>query len=207
MGSVGVVFSRALREAVRLPLSWSRVEAALEAQPELVRHADRLALLEGHVRATLALGKPLPGAMRASVVPVLGNVAEAIVEMELVERGWQPVYDDVEGFSFGPGIDLLMLDPPLERLVAVEVKSTIQRGRWPRLSRGGSKQLTAQWLDDGANVGMAQWEIGSEDVYLLVAQVRLRERVWRCCIAADPTRALPVTDEAQLKDLRWLDGA
>jgi hypothetical protein len=55
-------------------------------------------------------------------------------------------------------VDLLMLHPLLERLVAIEVKSTIQLGRWPRLATGRNEQLTPAWFDAPGNQGITEWE-------------------------------------------------
>lgn len=98
-----------------------------------------------------------------------------------------------------------MLDPTLERLVAIEVKSTIQPRRWPRLAPGRSKQLPPEWLDGQGNVGMVDWAVDAADVYLMVAQVHLLRRRWRCCLAGDSMRPRPVADEGQLCALDWID--
>ncbi|WP_404348433.1 hypothetical protein LG324_12845 [Phycicoccus jejuensis] len=195
---------RALREATAFMFPEETLRGTLRATPALIRDPARLALLEVLVKETLIEGAPLPAALRSSALPVLGNVAEAVLEALLVDHGWQPVYDDDRGFSSGPGVDLLMLDPTLSRLVAIEVKSTIQQGRWPRLSRARSKQLTPQWLDGPGNAGMAELGMSSADIYLMVAQVHLRNRRWRCCLAGDATAPQPVTEKRQLADLDWL---
>ncbi len=121
----------------------------------------------------------------------------------LADHGWQPVYDDA-GSSSGHGVDLRMLDPSLERLVAIEVKSTIQQGRWPRLATGRSEQMTQSWFDAPGNQGMAEWHVGATDIYAMVAQVHLRRRLWRSCIAGDAQLPQPVTSAEQLSGLNWL---
>ncbi|KGN39805.1 hypothetical protein [Knoellia aerolata] len=195
---------RALRNAAQFSIPEETRQANLAATPELVRDPERLAPLEAAIKATLTDGALLPAALRSSAVPVLGNIAEAVVESLLGDRGWQPVYGDDQGFSFGPGIDLLMMDPTLARLVAIEVKSTIQPGRWPRLARGRSLQLTPEWLNGPGNTGMVEWGVRSDDTFLMVVQVQLRSRRWRCCLAGDPISPRPVTEERQLEDLDWL---
>lgn len=93
----------------------------------------------------------------SAALPVLGDIAEAVVESVLADHGWQPVHDDDAGFSFGHGVDLLMLDPGLDRMVAIEVKSTIQPARWPRLATGANEQLTSAWFNGLGNQGMVEW--------------------------------------------------
>ena len=195
---------RALRQATTFTIPEETLRGTLTATPALIRDPERLALVEASVKETLTEGAPLPAALRSSALPVLGNVAEAVVETLLANHGWQPVYDDDQGFSSGPGVDLIMLDPTLSRVVAIEVKSTIQQGRWPRLARGRSQQLTPHWLDGSKNTGMAEWGVRSSDIYLMVAQVHLRGRRWRCCLAGDVTAPQPVTEKRQLDDLDWL---
>ncbi len=201
---VRAVTQRALRQATEFPIPEETLRETLTATPALIRDPERLALLESSIKETLTHGAPLPATLRPSALPVLGNIAEAVVETLLADHGWQPVYDDDQGFSFGPGVDLLMLDPTLSRLVAIEVKSTIQQGRWPRLARGLSEQLTPHWLDGSRNTGMAEWGVASSDIYLMVAQVHLRRRRWRCCLAGDATAPQPVTEKRHLDDLDWL---
>ncbi|MBR7744778.1 hypothetical protein KC207_15890 [Phycicoccus sp. BSK3Z-2] len=201
---VRAVTQLALRRATEFTIPEETLQGTLTATPVLIRDPERLALLEAAVKEVLTEGAPLPAAVRSSALPVLGNIAEAVVETLLADHGWQPVYDDSQGFSSGSGVDLLMLDPTLSRLVAIEVKSTIQQGRWPRLARGPSKQLTPHWLDGPRNTGMAEWGVPSASVYLMVAQVHLRRRRWRCCLAGDPMAPQPVTEEQQLDDLDWL---
>ena len=195
----------ALKRAYPLDLDWDTIASCLHATPDLVANPARLAEVETVIEATAFKGEPLPYQQRAAALPVLGNLAEAVVESLLVDFGWQPVYDDTAGISYGHGVDLVMMDPVLERLVTIEVKSTIQRQRWPRLARGLGEQLTPEWLERSDNVGMREWGLGAADVYLMVAQVHWSRRAWRACLAADPDRPQPVTGAGQLIDLTWLD--
>lgn len=131
--------------------------------------------LERSVVALLTHGRPIPADHRGSIQPVLGNIAEAAIEAALVELGWQPVYDDDKTSSSSHGVDLLMLDPSLVRVVAIEVKSTVQLARWPRLTRPGDSQMSAAWFDKDDNPGMREWEMRSTDAYAILCQVRLRQ--------------------------------
>jgi len=125
-----------LRAATAFNVSDELIAGCLTASAELVRRSALLASIEADVRELLLDGKSLPPERCAAARPVLGNIAEAIVETVLVEAGWSPLDHDSQGISFGHGVDLLMLDATAERVVAVEVKSTIQPHRWPRLTRG-----------------------------------------------------------------------
>lgn len=203
-GSVRAAMLRALRSAAQFEVPEATLEECLAATPELLGNPERIATAEALVRSTLASGVPLPATQRAFALPVLGNIAEAVIESILAEIGWQPCYDDDAGSASGHGVDLLMLDPSLERVVAIEVKSTIQRGRWPRLASGDQEQLTPSWFDAPGNQGMVEWQLGSADIYTMVVQVHLRRRLWRSCLAADPLTPQPIVDFEQLSDLDWL---
>lgn len=91
------VTRRALRAAAQFVIPEEILLGNLTAASELLRDPMRLAGLEVAIKATLTDGAPLPANIRSSAVPVLGNIAEAIVEWILADHGWQPVYDDDEG--------------------------------------------------------------------------------------------------------------
>lgn len=195
---------RALREATRFDLPADVLDECLVAEPTLLSDPERVAAAEAVIRGTLADGSPVPPDVRGGVLPVLGNIAEAVIEVILEMHGWQPIGDDPSGFSSGHGIDLLMLDPTLEHLVAIEVKSTIQASRWPRLAAGSREQLTPEWFDAPGNEGMTEWDLGSADIYTMVVQVHLRQLRWRACLAGDIRSPQPVADLDQLTSLDWL---
>lgn len=195
---------RALRGAELFILDASTIESCLTATPGLVREPERIEQLESSARATILDGAPIPAALRSSLLPVLGNIAEAIVEVVLQDVGWRPLYDDAAGFASGSGVDLVMLDPAFERAIAIEVKSTIQANRWPRLARGRREQLTSTWLDRASNEGMADLGLTSDDVHVMVVQVHLLRRRWRACIMDDAGLPRAVVDVDDLQDLSWL---
>jgi hypothetical protein len=94
---------------------------------------------------------------------VTGHVAESVVELLLAEVGYQLLWH----FT-GPGrhgVDLIVLCPAGERVVAVEVKGTLRPQYWPRLSRRELLQMSGAWVDKADNPGMANWELRSDDVY------------------------------------------
>lgn len=195
---------RALRDAGHFNIPLESLTKAATATPELLRHPDRVAEAEGHIRDFLMNGTPIPPPVRSSVLPVLGNIAEAYVESMLADLGWQPVFDDDTAFSSGHGIDLLMLDPSLPDVVAIEVKSTIQRGRWPRLNPASRAQMTPDWLDATRNAGMREWGLSSADVHPMVVQVHLGRLLWRACASGGSLVPQPVVRIEQLQELGWL---
>lgn len=196
---------KALRSATAFEVPDEILANRLRATPDLVREADRLAKIEAGIRQLLLHGTPLPPERRAAARPVLGNAAEAVVESLLVEAGWTPLDHDAHGVSFGHGVDLLMLGPALERVVTVEVKSTVQPARWRRLSRHGIGQLTPEWLDKVDNPGMRGLRANSSDVYVMIAQLQLTRRRWRACLGPTASSARPLVSAAQLDDLDWVD--
>ncbi len=197
---------RAIRDSTQFEIADDSLEACLVAEPKLLDDPVRIAAAERVISGRLLGGTPVPAAVRSEVLPVLGNIAEAIVESMLADQGWQPVDDDTAGYSSGHGIDLLMLDSTLERLVAIEVKSTIQPSRWPRLASGRREQLTPEWFDSPGNQSMVEWDVSAADVYTMVVQVHLHRRRWRACLAGDLTSPHPLVELDQLDDLAWLDG-
>ena len=54
------------------------------------------------------------------------------------------------------GVDLLMLSPAADHVLAIEVKGTLRTGRLPRLSRRATLQMSAAWVDKRDNPGMAE---------------------------------------------------
>lgn len=195
---------RALRSATQFEVPPDVLTVCLNAEPGLLDDPQRISAAEALIKDALLEGTSIPVSARAGLLPVLGNIAEAVVESILEQHGWQPVGDDSAGFASGHGIDLLMLDSGLGRLIAVEVKSTIQPSRWPRLAAGRREQLTPAWLNAPGNELMVEWGLDSRDIYLMVAQVHLSRRRWRACVASKPHVALPLVDLSQLTTLDWL---
>lgn len=195
---------KALRSATPFDITDQTLEGCLTANPELLCRPKRVDATESAIKAALLSDATIPSEGMSAALPVLGNIAEAVVESVLADHGWQPVYDDDAGSSFGHGVDLLMLDPALDRMVAIEVKSTIQPARWPRLATGRDEQLTPAWFNGPGNQGMVEWSLGAADIFTMVAQVHFRRRLWRSCLAGDPRVPRPVTEPEQLSDLTWL---
>jgi hypothetical protein len=140
----------------------------------------------------------VPPTRRGGLHAVAGNVAEAVVRSLLVESGWHPLFDDASVASGGHGVDLLMLTPDISKVVAVEVKSTFQLRRWPRLARGDVQQLAAAWLDGAANQGMTGNNLDSDDVYGMIAFVHFARRQWKAAVSHDLDEYRPILHEDEL---------
>lgn len=195
---------RALRTAAQFDIPPESLASAMTAAPELLSRPEKVAELEGHIRAALLEGIPLPAHARWATLPALGNIAEAFVESMLVDFGWQPLFDDDSGYSAGHGVDLLMLDPSLSAVFAIEVKSTIQRSRWPRLASASRAQMTPAWLGRASNEGMLEWGFEADDVYSMTVQAHLGRLKWRACTSGDLDAPQPIAAVEQLLDLSWL---
>ncbi len=195
---------QALRAAAQFDIPPEALADVLTATPYLLARPELVGEVERHVRALLLEGIAIPAHARSSTLPVLGNIAEAFVESVLVDFGWQALYDDDRGYSAGHGVDLLLLDPSLSAIVAVEVKSTIQRGRWPRLPPTARAQMTAAWLARASNEGMREWALEADDVYSMIVQAHLGRLKWRACVAAELDAPLPIASVEQLVDFGWL---
>jgi hypothetical protein len=147
----------------------------------------------------------IPAADRTSRLNgITGHVAESVVACLFEELGFTPLQHMVGPESGGHGVDLLMLTPGFEAVFSIEVKGTLQRGRWPRLTRGEVAQMTAEWLDKSDNPGMADHDLVSGDVYGGVALVNFARMQWKAAVTADFSSAHAITDTAQLEDVCWL---
>jgi hypothetical protein len=143
-----------------------------------------------------------PGDRRGGFCVTVGAVAEAVAALFLVEHGFHLV-GEVSGAG-SHGADLLVLDPALERLVAVEVKGTMSQRRWPRLRRGVLAQMSAEWLDKSDNPVMSEWDLRSADVFGAAVFVNFGLGAVKVGITATFLRFEPVRDAAELIDLDWL---
>ncbi|HKP42249.1 hypothetical protein [Mycobacterium sp.] len=135
---------------------------------------------------------------------ITGHIAESVVAALLEELGFTPLQHMVGPESGGHGVDLLMLTPGLEAVFSIEVKGTLQRARWPRLTRGEVAQMTAEWLDKSDNPGMADHDLVSGDVYGAVVLVNFARMQWKAAVTADFRGAYAITDKEQLEHVAWL---
>ena len=132
---------------------------------------------------------------------VTGHIAESVTEMLLVDAGWTPVEQFVGPFSGGHGIDLAMLSPDMESVFVVEVKGTLQSGRWPRLTRGEIDQMSQVWLSLPGNPGMQSAGVGGDDVSGLVISIQFAKRQWKGVFTLDFGDVHNVTGIEQLAEL------
>ena len=186
--------SAALRDAFAFPLDPAWVEGCLkEDQPadDLFNTAWRDGLS--------SLGR---AQRRGQLCHVIGEVAEAVAEVLLVERGYSPVYDVCQPGIHG--VDLLLLTPDAESVVAIEAKGTLRSGYLPRLSGRRLTQMSIGWLDKPGNPGMVEWGLEGVDVYGALAVVNLADMVCRVGFTSDFETLLPVIEEDQLDSLEWL---
>lgn len=147
----------------------------------------------------------LPSASRRGALNVAtGHIAESVCAVALGDLGYN-VVSQLTGPG-GHGVDLLILAPDGNTLVAVEVKGTLQPNRIPRLSRRTLDQMSAKWVDKDDNPGMATWDLQSGDVYGAVVVVNFGDMTFRVGFTLDYERLVPVTAEEQLLSLDWLEG-
>jgi hypothetical protein len=180
-----------MRKAALLPLDPELVESCLDLDNRPIDRIFSEAWRYG-------LPKLTPEQRRSGLAGATGHIAESLVELLLAPYGYIPIHHFV-----GPGrhgVDLLLVTPDTNAIVAVEVKGTLCHGRWPRLSRTDVQQMSAEWVNKSDNPGMAEWDLQSDDIYGAVAQVNFADMVWRIAFTSDFEELLPVTDEAQLAD-------
>ena len=144
-----VVINAALRSAPAIDLQWTVVDGCLD-----LGNATDARFHSAWWQSLDALDRHERGGALAGVT---GHVAESVVELLLDDIGYHPVWH----FT-GPGrhgVDLLMLSPAADHVLAIEVKGTLRAGRVPRLSRRATLQMSAAWVDKRDNPGMAEWEL------------------------------------------------
>jgi hypothetical protein len=151
---------QALRAAAPLPLSEVDITGCIESKPRTEAGERQLTPAETAFAQAFATSlQQVPHAQRAGLQATVGNIAEAVVEVLLVELGWSPLYHDEHPSSGGHGVDLVMLTPRMDKVAAIEVKATLQPDRWPRLAPVRMNQMTTQWLDKLGNAGMIATEL------------------------------------------------
>jgi hypothetical protein len=95
---------QALRAAAPLPLSEVDITGCIESRPRTEAGERQLAPAETAFAQAFATSlQQLPQAQRAGLQATAGNIAEAVVEVVLVDLGWSPLYDDERPSSGGHG--------------------------------------------------------------------------------------------------------
>jgi len=176
------------------------------ASPELIAYDTKIRELEQLFRTAVATSlASIPIADRTSRLNgITGHIAESVVASLLEDLGYTPLQQMIGPESGGHGVDLLMATPGFEAVFSIEVKGTLQRGRWPRLTRGEIAQMTEEWLDKSDNPGMADHDLAGSDVYGAVVLVNFARRQWKTGVTADFRDAYAITNRAQLEDVTWL---
>jgi hypothetical protein len=188
------VINAALRSASTIALDGRTVSACLDLQ---ARPGD-LPFALAWTRSLRALA---PHERSGALAGVTGHVAESVVELLLADVGYHPVHD----FT-GPGrhgVDLLMLSPTGDHMLAIEVKGTLRAGYVPRVSKRAVAQMSAAWVDKADNPGMAEWDLHSDDVYAAVIALNFADMASRVVVSADFGAWRPI---GRLDDLTTVAG-
>lgn len=131
-----------------------------------------------------------------------GHVAESVVECWLADFGLIPIAD-----QDGPGrhgVDLLMLDPEVETVLAIEVKGTLRAGRLPWLTKRELTQMSPAWLDQKDNPAMAEFGVDSADVYGAVIAINFAEMRIRAALTQDFVEFKPAMRLSHISSTDWL---
>jgi hypothetical protein len=169
------------------------INAALRSAPDIALDGPTVsACLDLHARPgdvpfavawTRSLRALAPHERTGALAGVTGHVAESVVELLLADVGYHPVHDFTSPGRHG--VDLLMLSPATDHLLAIEVKGTLRSGCVPRMSRRAVEQMSAAWVDKADNPGMAEWDLLSDDVYAAVIALNFADMVLRVVVSAD----------------------
>jgi hypothetical protein len=193
---------QALRAAAPLALCEVDITGCIESRPRTEAGQRQLTPAEAAFAQTFATSlQQVPQAQRAGLQATAGNIAEAVVELVLVDLGWSPLYHDERPSSGGHGVDLVMLTPSMDKVAAIEVKATLQPDRWPRLAPIRMNPMTTQWLDKLGNAGMIATELQLADLYGLIAMVQFARRQLKAAISEDFVSYSPINNIEQLEDL------
>ncbi|MDF1597094.1 MAG: hypothetical protein P1T08_13520 [Acidimicrobiia bacterium] len=142
------------------------------------------------------------GSRRGRLAGTTGHIAESIVETVLVDIGYTPLWHFAAG---GHGVDLVLITPQFDAVLAIEVKGTLRPGRLPSLRRADLDQMTPEWLEKSDNPGMKEWNLTAEDVFGAVFLVNFADRLIKAGVTSDFRTVLPVDRLDDLADLSWLD--
>ncbi|PQP22748.1 hypothetical protein C5613_21975 [Rhodococcus opacus] len=191
----------ALRSAPPLPLSREIVLDCVNSENERAQEQEQT--------FRDLLGSPdtgIVGHRSGSLNGVTGHIAESVAAVLLDEVGYVPLEHFPGPFSGGHGIDLAMFSPETGSVVVVEVKGTLQRKRWPRLTTGEAYQMSPEWLDKPDNPGMSNLEFTSADVHAAVVLISFVRMQWKCVVSAGFDIVHPISTHDDLCDLTWAIG-
>lgn len=145
----------------------------------------------------------LPPAKRSgALASTTGHIAESVVSVLLKDLGFFVVWHFTG--SGAHGVDLVELSPDARHVLAIEVKGTLRPHYWPRLTKGELTQFSAAWLDKDDNPGMAEWSLGSADVFGAVVLVNFADRLWKAAVTAEFQLFLPIASTDELAELSQL---
>jgi hypothetical protein len=110
---------QALRAAAPLPLSEVDITGCIESSPRTEAGELQLTPAEAVFAQAFATSlQQVPQAQRAGLQATAGNIAEAVVEVVLVDLEWSPLYHDERPSSGGHGVDLMMVTPSMDKVAA-----------------------------------------------------------------------------------------
>lgn len=135
------------------------------------------------------------------IAPVTGHVAESVAAVKLADVGFTLFWQ-----LTGPGrhgVDLLMLDPAGATAVAWEVKGTLRRNGFPRLSRRDVEQMSPDWLDRHDGMGMSEWGLNAADVLGGFVVLSFARMLMWVGVTSDYASITPIRAEEELLDLSW----
>lgn len=188
-----------LRPALRLATGFSVEEDRIASC--IGTNAAELLFRTARERGLAALDP----ARRSGHLPrVTGEIAESVATIFLNDLGYSLCWQLVK--SGAHGVDLLFLAPD-ETVFALEVKGTLRAGIIPRSTPSRRRQMSRDWLNGPDNPAMAEWGLTADDLFAGVAIVDLATAQLRLAVSSDFETYLPITDIAQLHELRALDHA
>jgi hypothetical protein len=197
-GPVAGALGAAMRGAAPVPLERELVASCL------LRHRETGQLLPREQLFVRAWEGSLDALSieerRGGLSGVTGHVAESVVELMLVELGYQPIWHFAGTGEHG--VDVLLLFPDIVSVLAVEVKGTLRAGRWPRFSKRDVEQMSSDWLNKADNPGMANWELRAQDVYGAVFSLNFAEMAMRGAFTDDFAAFRPVGSLGDLAGMR-----
>lgn len=191
----GKVDTSAMRTATTHPFPADLVESHLLLErvgDQLFKNAWRYGL---HTLSHDQRRGQLPG--------VIGHIAESIIESILVELGYTPLWHFRS--TGGHGVDLLLVTPSFDGVLAIEVKGTLRARRWPSLRGARLNQMTPEWLDSIDNPGMNEWDLTAVNIYGAVFLINLADLLLKAGVTEDFKQIIPLDHLEDLADLCLLD--